>query len=197
MWKSHNDTQRESSREGKSCACEGALVTAGTSTRPSSTDGKHSPPAITGGINHQYNDGAGGGAGGEGGAGTGAPDGGAGSQPITKVLVKWWGLPYDACTWEYLDVHPDLPALLLRYQEWSKMSIEEASCPTENGSTAAKRAVERAEARLVQFTPHISRLFIKANLNIGCFFFKKSLCFHPYRPHVFTLGYAFLKTQSE
>ena len=39
-----------------------------------------------------------------------------------KVLIKWWGLPYDACTWESVDVHPDLPKLLERYRAWTKAS---------------------------------------------------------------------------
>jgi|AntAceMinimDraft_5_1070358.scaffolds.fasta_scaffold265753_1 uncharacterized membrane protein YgcG len=64
---------------------------------------------------------------------------------MPKVLVKWWGLPYDGCTWEHLDVHPELPALLLRYQEWSQTSIEAAASPAETGATAAKRAVEAAK----------------------------------------------------
>ena len=42
-----------------------------------------------------------------------------------RVLVKWWGLAYDACTWERVDVHPDLPKLLHLYRSWHRQSVED------------------------------------------------------------------------
>jgi hypothetical protein len=73
------------------------------------------PPAVTGGNTQVVV---------IGGGGEGSPDDGGSHVSISKLLVKWWGLPYDACTWEFLDVHPELPSLLHRYQEWGKTSIE-------------------------------------------------------------------------
>ena len=42
-------------------------------------------------------------------SGSGGSDSGSDPSVCTKALVKWWGLPYDACTWEHVEVHPDLP----------------------------------------------------------------------------------------
>ena len=66
----------------------------------------------------------------------------ADDDPVnTKVLIKWWGLPYDSCTWEAVDVHPDLPKLLERYRTWTKSSINDTLNGAVNGGVAAARAV--------------------------------------------------------
>ena len=73
--------------------------------------------------------------------GTVASSSPAESYENVKVLIKWWGLPYDACTWESVDVHPDLPKLLERYRAWTKSSVADAMNDEVNGSVAAARAV--------------------------------------------------------
>ena len=57
------------------------------------------------------------------------------------MLVKWWGLAYDACTWERVDVHPDLPKLLHLYRSWHRQSVEDRADSNSNGATAAARAI--------------------------------------------------------
>jgi hypothetical protein len=78
-------------------------------------------------------------------SGSGGSDSGSDPSVCTKALVKWWGLPYDACTWEHVEVHPDLPTLTRQFREWSTNSLAASNDPTENGSTAAARAIAAAK----------------------------------------------------
>ena len=115
------------------------------SRRVPSPDGPPSGPGSDG-VGYNGCDGSGG-TGGEPGGGTNSGSGGSdsGSDPKTRVLVKWWGLPYDACTWEHVEVHPDLPDMLHRFREWSANSLAASKDLTENGSTAAARAIAAAK----------------------------------------------------
>ena len=44
--------------------------------------------------------------------------------PNTRLLVKWWGLPYADCTWETIDGHDDFAMLLERYTQFDHESLK-------------------------------------------------------------------------
>ena len=47
-----------------------------------------------------------------------------GMPPNTRLLVKWWGLPYADCTWETIDGHDDFDMLLERYTQFDHESLK-------------------------------------------------------------------------
>lgn len=49
-----------------------------------------------------------------------------GAPTASRLLVKWWGLPYADCTWESVEGHKDLPGLLEKYWRFERENLGRA-----------------------------------------------------------------------